>query len=136
MLIEDHDHRGRLNDLERKQPIRVDARNAVRKAPRQRIVHVVSLFALLLNCLRPRRQNNIFGFEARRQIEEISLILGLPDPGKVRLAVGRLRRGRGHVRLAVMRVRNAGGRIIQPLRGSGAGSISAAARTLTSQPDA
>jgi hypothetical protein len=52
----------------------------MRKALAKWIVHVVSFFALLLNRLRPGRENDIFGFEAIGEIAEISLILGLPDP--------------------------------------------------------
>ena len=42
--------------------------------------------------------------------------LGLPDSGKVRLATGGARRGRGEVRFTVARARSMRVRIVQPLR--------------------
>ena len=60
LLIEDHDHRRRLNDLEWKHAICVDAGHAVWKTVSERIVHVVSSRAAS-ELPSPRGENNTSG---------------------------------------------------------------------------
>src|SRR6266704_2746401 len=95
-LVNNHDESGGLDDLPRwGNPI--DARNALRKAIRIRVLSLVqSSGAFIRECLGPRLIRDIRRFEVFRKVLVVPAI-GCPDSRQVRAAVGQSR-SRGEIR--------------------------------------
>src|SRR6202521_4487601 len=93
----------------------VDSRHGRWHAMRVGVVLAILLFALLGKSRRPGLNGKVFGSEVGGDVLKLSAIVGLVDPGQVRFAVGRSRRGTGEVRLTVAAPWDPRGLVVQPL---------------------
>jgi hypothetical protein len=104
-----------MNVLER--AAHVDARHAERQALSVGIVPVVAVETHLQHGGAPGGELDVAGLEALREILEVIEVADGPDAREVRVAVNGARHRRREIGFAIGEARDAGGRIVNPLRG-------------------